>query len=97
MQQQLDHWARLGRAVSMHDTSARRHVEAVLAGTLPMSSATDAERLVVNAELDARIQHLAQTTSFGKRLAAEGVPTVALDANGILTEYQPDGSSAPLA
>ena len=31
-EQQLDHWARLGRAVSMHQTAARLRVEAVLAG-----------------------------------------------------------------
>ena len=29
--QQLDHWARVGRSVSMHQTAARRRVEAALA------------------------------------------------------------------
>src|SRR3954449_7062480 len=61
--QQLDHWARVGRAVSMHDTAARRRVEAVLAGRLPISLVDDEERVVVNAELDASIQRHAQATA----------------------------------
>ena len=36
--QQLDHWARVGRSVSMHQTAARRRVEAALAGELPMAA-----------------------------------------------------------
>ena len=35
--QQLDHWARVGRSVSMHQTAARRRVEAALAGELPLA------------------------------------------------------------
>jgi hypothetical protein len=34
--------------------------------------------------------------SFGERLAAEGVTTVALDDEGALVEYRPDGSSVVL-
>lgn len=32
--QQLDHWARVGRAVTSHQTAARRRIEAALAGEL---------------------------------------------------------------
>src|SRR5579862_4460226 len=85
--QQLDHWARVGRSVSMHQTAARRRVEAALAGELAFADLTEAERLVANAELDASIQAEAEHTSFGDRLAGEGVTTVALDEDGALIEY----------
>src|ERR1700693_924522 len=76
--QQLDHWARVGRSVSMHQTAARRRVEAALAGELDLADLADGERVVANAELDASIQARAESMSFGDRLAAEGVTTVAL-------------------
>ena len=38
----------------------------------------------------------AQSVSFGERLAAEGVTTVALDDEGALVEYRPDGSCVVL-
>jgi hypothetical protein len=95
--QQLDYWARVGRSVSMHQTAARRRVVAALAGELPLADLTEAERLVANADLDASIQTRAQSVSFGERLAAEGVTTVALDDEGVLVEYRPDGSCVVVA
>ncbi len=95
--QQLDHWARVGRSVSMHHTAARRRIEAALSGELPLAELNDAERLVANAELDVRVQERAQATNFGERLAAEGVTTVALDENGALVEYRPDGTTSVLS
>jgi hypothetical protein len=95
--QQLDHWARVGRAVSMHQTAARRRVEAVLAGAISLADISDAERLVANAELDALVQTRAESMSFGRHLASEGVTTVALNDEGALVEYRPDGSTQVLA
>jgi hypothetical protein len=95
--QQLDHWARVGRAVSMHETAARRRVEAALAGTLPLSQLDDDERLVANVELDVAIQNRADSASFGDRLAAEGVTTVALAEDGTLVEHRPDGPRTVIA
>jgi hypothetical protein len=74
--QQLDHWARVGRAVSMRETMARRRVEAALGGTMPMSKLAVHERNVVNAELDASIHAHAQAVSYGELLATEGVTSV---------------------
>lgn len=94
--QQLDHWARVGREVSMRHTAARRRVEAALAGTLPLAALSAEEREVANAELDISIEERAAGLSFGRQLAAEGVTTVALDEHGQLMEYQPDGRVTPL-
>jgi hypothetical protein len=94
--QQLDYWARVGRSVSMHQTAARRRIVTALAGELPLADLTEDERLVANADLDTSIQMRAQSVSFGARLAAEGVTTVALDDEGALVEYRPDGSCVVL-
>ena len=94
--QQLDHWARVGRSVSMHHTAARRRVEAALSGTLELADLNADERLVVDAEIDAAIQESLLATDYGKLLAAEGIRTVALDEHGNLIEHHPDGTSNPL-
>ncbi len=94
--QQLDHWVRVGRAVSMPHTAARQRVEHALAGELPWRDLTTGEREVVNAEIDAAVSGAARTISFGEVLAARGVTTVALDDNGVLTRYHPDGSTTAL-
>jgi hypothetical protein len=91
--QQLDYWARLGRAVSMHQTAARLRVEAALAGTTALAALDSAERLVANSEIDVAIQQNAQAASNGELLAVEGVTVVALDDDGRLVRYQPDGTS----
>ncbi len=94
--QQLDHWARVGRSVSMRHTAARRRVEAALAGDLPLAELGGGESVVLNAELDASIQARAEALSFGDVLASEGVTTVALDDEGALVEYRPDGTRTVL-
>ena len=94
--QQLDYWARVGRAVTMHQSAQRRRIEAVLAGEAKMATLSTEERTVANAEIDARISAAAHSTSFGEVLAAEGVTTVALDDDGHLVRYFPDGTAEPL-
>ena len=91
--EQVNHWARVGQSVAMHRSASRRRIDAVLAGTLPMSVLRPDEREVVNAELDAAISERAQSTPLGP---AAGVTTVALDDDGRLVEYRPDGTSALL-
>jgi hypothetical protein len=92
--QQLDHWVRVGRAVSMTQTAARRRVEAALAGDLPEGQLGDEERTVFNAEIDASLSAAARNISFGEVLAGRGVTTVALDDDGLLTRYHPDGTTS---
>jgi hypothetical protein len=94
--QQLDHWARVGRAVSMPHTAARRRVEAALSGELPEHQLTSEERTVFDAELDTAISESAARISFGDALARRGIATVALDEAGVLTRYEPDGTATPL-
>src|SRR5688500_2692743 len=96
--QQLDHWARVGRAVSATQRAARQRVEAALAGTLPLSALTVEEGITFNAEVGARLQESLRATNLGAVLrGSTGIATVAIDDHGQLIEHRPDGTSAPLA
>lgn len=95
-EQQLEHWARVGRAVCDRNTALRRRVEAVLAGALPVERLSHEEGIVLDAEVEARLEERLQTTDLGAVLAARGLTTVALDDQGELTEYLPDGTRSSI-
>lgn len=94
--QQIDHWVRVGQGLSMRQSASRKRIEAVLSGALPMSALRPDELAIANAEMDAAITTTAQSTPLGMSAAAEGVTTVALDDQGRLVEYRPDGTTAIL-
>ncbi|WP_319451813.1 MULTISPECIES: TA system antitoxin ParD family protein [unclassified Mycobacterium] len=92
--QQLDHWARVGRAVSTQHTASRRRIESALAGDLDTSELTVEEGVVFNAEISAAIEESLRRTNYGDVLAARGITMVALNDEGEIVEYWPDGSSS---
>ncbi|AGB26848.1 Protein of unknown function (DUF3423) (plasmid) [Mycobacterium sp. JS623] len=92
--QQLDHWARVGRAVSSGQTAARRRVEAALAGDLGLAELSEEEGVVFNAEISASIEEHLSAGDYGRVLAGRGVTTVALNDKGEIIEHRPDGTSA---
>ena len=94
--QQLDHWARVGRAVSGQHSVARRKVEAALAGDLRLGELTAEEGVAFNAETSAAIQEGLPSADYGAVLATRGITTVALDDDGEIVRYQPDGSAVRL-
>src|ERR1700677_2088496 len=94
--QQLDHWARVGRTVSTHHSTARRRVEAALEGTVALKDLSPEERLVTNAEVDAALAERLGTVDYGDVLAAAGVATVALDDEGRLVRHDADGTTTLL-
>lgn len=95
--QQLDHWARVGRAVSSQHTASRRRVEAALAGHLATSDLTVEEGVVFNAEVSAAVEENLARSDYGAALAAQGITTVALNDAGDIVEHRPDGTSVVLA
>jgi len=95
--QQLDYWARVGRAVTAQHTAPRRRVEAALRGELPLADLTTEEGVVFVAERNTAIAGSIATTHLGNLLASEGTTTVALDDEGRLVEHRPDGSTAILS
>lgn len=94
--QQLDHWARVGRAVSSHHSAARRRVEAALAGEAEVSSLSAEEGIVFNAEISAAIEEQLSDSDYGRLLADRGITTVALNDAGQIVEYRPDGATVTL-
>lgn len=92
--QQLDHWARVGRAVSSHQSASRHRIEAAMAGTLDLGDLDTDEEVVFNAELTAAIEERLADANYGAALSARGLTLVALDDDGELVEYRPDGGSS---
>ncbi|MGO4256887.1 TA system antitoxin ParD family protein [Marmoricola sp. RAF53] len=95
--QQLDHWARVGKAVTAATSASRNRVEEALAGRVPLADLDANEAVTFNAEVSASVEELLAATHYGEELAAEGITTVALDESGNLVQYRPDGSSSVLA
>ncbi len=94
--QQLDHWARVGRAVSSQHSAARRKVEAALSGATALSELSVEEGVVFNAEISAAIEESLARADYGATLAARGITTVAINDDGQLIQYRPDGTSSVL-
>jgi hypothetical protein len=94
--QQLDHWARVGRAVSNQHTAARRRVEAALAGDLELRDLSVEEGVVFNAEISAAVEENLARTTYGEALAKRGITTVAINDASELVEHRPDGTSVVL-
>ena len=92
----IDYWARIGQRVTKRDTVSRRRIERCLAGELPWTALRPAEQRGANAELDLAIDAMAERTSLGADASAAGITTVALDDQGRLCEFGPDGSTTLL-
>ena len=95
--QQLDHWARVGRAVSSQYTASRRRVEVALAGQLPTNELSLEEGVVFNAEISAAVEESLARTNYGAALAGQAITTVALNEAGEIVEHRPDGTEVVLA
>lgn len=92
---QLEHWARVGRSVCAHQTASRRRVQAALAGSVGPEDLSDEEAVVFDAEVQSRVEARLASTNLGAVLAARAITSVALNEHGELTEYRPDGTTAP--
>ncbi|MAU81951.1 hypothetical protein ACIGKQ_20725 [Gordonia sp. NPDC062954] len=90
--QQLEHWARVGRAVTAYESAALSRVRAALRGAHPVDDLTVDEGRVFNAEIRARVAEDLANADYRATQVARGVTTVALDDAGRIVEYRPDGS-----
>jgi hypothetical protein len=89
--QQLDHWARVGRAVTSTESASWRRVEAAFAGRLPLRDLTPEEGVVFTAEVAARVEESLSAGNLRAELNRDGLATVSFE-DGQLVEYRPDGS-----
>ena len=76
----------------MHQTASRHRVEAAMAGRVDLNEVTSEEGVVFNAEIAAAIEEDLARTDYGEVLASRGITTVALNDDGEIVEYRPDGS-----
>jgi len=91
--EQLEHWARVGRLLTSGD---RTRTEAALAGLLPLHAMTEHERVIVNAETNAKIEAAVTDTTYTPHLEPAALETVALDEAGRLIRHHADGSESVL-
>lgn len=76
--------------------TARRRVEAALAGAFPVEGLSDEEGVVFDVEVHSRLEARLWTTNLGAVLAGRGITAVALNEQGDLTEYWPDGTTGSI-
>jgi ParD-like antitoxin of type II bacterial toxin-antitoxin system len=93
---QLEHWARFGMLFDHQSTDSLRRIHRVVAGEALFTGLSDDERLVAHATIDANISASANSISFADRLAARGVTTVSMNADGQMVRRQPDGTISVL-
>jgi hypothetical protein len=93
---QVEHWARFGMLFDRQTSAGRRRIQRAVASDLPLAELPDDERLVANAQIDASISTAANGVSFADRLAARGMTTVVLDADGRMVRRQADGTTTVL-
>lgn len=93
---QVEHWARIGMYFDGLTSAPRRRIERAVAGEVPLADLSPDERLTANAMIDAAISTTANATSFADLLAARGVTTVVMDAEGRMVRRHPDGSTTAL-
>lgn len=75
--------------------SNHRRIDAALAGQLDTNLNTE-ESAAFNAEIATATEENLGTTNYGDELAARGITTVALDADGRTVECRPDGTTTVL-
>lgn len=91
--QQLEYWARVGRALTTHESASVRHVQDALAGTVPTTDLTADEGRAFNAQVRARVSESLGKANYRQELTERGVTTVSLDEDGRIVEYRPDGTT----
>lgn len=76
--------------------SNHRRVDAALTGQLDTTNLNTEEGTAFNAEIATAIEENLATTDCGDELAARGITTVALDADGQTVERRPDATTTVL-
>ncbi|AZG47637.1 TA system antitoxin ParD family protein [Gordonia insulae] len=94
--QQLEYWARVGRALTTHESASLRRVQAALSGAIPTTDLGGDEGRAFNAQIRARVSEDLATADYRRELSASGVTTVSLDEAGRIVEHLPDGTTRVL-
>ncbi|MYR08245.1 hypothetical protein GTV32_18945 [Gordonia sp. SID5947] len=91
--QQLEYWARVGRALTTHESASVKRVQDALAGTVPTTELSPDEGRAFNAQIRARVSEELASADYRRELTARGVTTVSIDEDGRIVEYRSDGTT----
>ncbi len=80
--QQLDHWARLGRALESSPVVTHSFVERVLSGQLPYDAVSELEQATVRAAWDEKISERLTDLNFEDHMIEVGSPWAESDPEG---------------
>jgi len=94
--QQIDHWARIGRALESSGSTSHRDIERVLAGEASYDDLADREQAVVRATWDEHISDGIAGLDLQVELESTSDSWVEADVDGLVVERRPD-SGAPTA
>jgi hypothetical protein len=92
MTQQIEHWARVGRAVERTPGVSLDAVRQALTAGLPFDSLNAEERLVALGEIERLLFDPRGDRSFHGEQRAAGEGYTVLDSNGAVVEVGPDGT-----
>lgn len=84
--QQINHWARIGRALESSGTVSPRDIARVLAGGASYDALNRGEQAVVRAEWDERATAVREQLDFAVEFATAGESWVEADADGRLVD-----------
>lgn len=90
--QQVNHWARIGRALESSASVRSRDIARALAGSGSYDDLNRLEQAVVRAEWDERATALREGLDFETEFLAAGQAWVEADADGRLLEHAPEPS-----
>lgn len=88
-QQQLTHWARLGRALEASSSSSAPRIVEVLSGTSSYDDLTASEQAQVRTVWEEQLHGLDDGMDLSAELDATGVASSELDATGALVTRDP--------
>lgn len=87
--QQVNHWARIGRALETAKGVSHRRVSEVLAGSRDYDELSDEEQAIIRAEWAERIELTRNRLNLADEFTAVGRSYVELDADGRVVRRNP--------
>ena len=96
MTQQIEHWARIGRAIERSGAVSRERVRAALAAELAFDELGTEERAVALGQLEREVFRPRGDAELAAELAEGSRPRSGVDAEGRLVVWDEEGRSRPI-
>lgn len=91
MTQQIEHWARIGRALEQMPGLALDKVERVLSADMSFDTLSPEEQAMVLGKLEGMLVKPEGDSQLHRQMRRKGTPYTVLDPDGRLVEVLPDG------